>query len=144
MDQLHDFVGTLAVQVAGGLVAKEKRGVSDDSARNGHALLLSAGELARIVVHAFREADDAERGFDVLTALGLGELGEQQRQLNVLKRGEYGNEVVHLKDEADVARPPLRELISRHVRDFVARYGNTAVRGDIEAAEQIQQRSLAG
>jgi hypothetical protein len=43
MDQLHDFVGAFAVEIAGGLVAKEERGVGDDGAGDGHALLLSAG-----------------------------------------------------------------------------------------------------
>src|SRR5258706_73795 len=144
MNQLHDFVGALAVEVAGGLVAKEKGRVSDDGARDGDALRLSAGELARIMVHAFRQADDAKRGFDVLAAFGFGELGEQQRQLDVLECGEHGNEVVHLEDETDVARAPLRELIGGHVRDFVARHGDASVRGDVEAAEQIQQRRLTG
>ena len=46
LDQRHDFVGALAVEVAGGLVAEQKRGIGDDGAGNGHALLLSAGELA--------------------------------------------------------------------------------------------------
>ena len=50
LDQLHDFVGALAVQVAGGLVAKEKRGIGNDGAGDGHALLLPAGKLAREMI----------------------------------------------------------------------------------------------
>jgi hypothetical protein len=61
-----------------------------------------------------------------------------------LKGGEHGDEVVHLKDEPDVPRPPLGELIGGHMRDFIASHGDAAVCGDIETAEQIQQRSLAG
>jgi len=111
---------------------------------DGHALFLSAGELAGIVIHALGQADDAERGLHVLAALGLGEFCEQQGQLDILKGGEHGDEVVHLKDEADMARAPLGELVGGHVRDFVAGHGDAAVRGDVEAAKQIEQRGLAG
>ena len=122
----HDFVGALAVQVAGRLVAEQESRVGDDGAGNGDALLLSAGELARIMIHALGEADDAERGFNVLAPLGFGELGEEQRQLDVLKGREHGDEVVHLEDEADVACAPLGELTGGHVRDFVASDGDAA------------------
>src|SRR6266446_1080822 len=144
MDQLHDFIGAFAVEVAGGLVAEEKGGVGDDGAGDGYTLLLSAGELARIVVHAVGEADDAKGGFDVLAAIGSRELGEQKRELDVLESGEHGNEVVHLKDETDVARTPLRELVAGHVSDLVAGHSDAAVRGDVKPAEQIEQGGLAG
>src|SRR6266403_1792635 len=117
MDQLHDFIGAFAVQVAGGLVAEEKGWVGDDGAGDGYTLLLSAGELARIVVHAVGEADDAERGFDVLAAIGSRELGEQKRELDVLESGEDRDKVVHLKDETDVTGAPLGELVAGHVSD---------------------------
>src|SRR5260370_6535157 len=128
MDQLHDFIGGLAVQVAGGLVAEEKGWVGDDGEGNGDALFMSAGELARVVVHAIREADDAKRGFDMLAAMGFRELGEQKRELDVLESGEDRNEVVHLKDEADVTGAPLGELVAGHVSNLVAGNGNAAVR----------------
>src|SRR5258707_10240883 len=144
MDQLHDFIGAFAVEVAGGLVAEEKGWVGDDGAGDGYTLLLSAGELARIVVHAIREADDAERGFDVLAAIGSRELGEEERQFDVLESGEHGNEVVHLKDETDVARTPLRELVSGHVSDLVSGHSDAAVRGDVKAAEKVEQSGFSG
>ena len=125
-DQIHDFIGAFAVEVAGRFVAEKEGWVGDDGAGNGDTLFLSAGELAGIVVHALGETDDAESGFDVLAAFGLGELGEQQRQLDVLKGGEHGNQVVHLEDEADVARAPLGELAGGHVGDFVAGDGDAA------------------
>ena len=36
----------------------ESPSVGDDRARDGHALLLAAGELPRIVIHAVVETDD--------------------------------------------------------------------------------------
>ena len=60
-----------------------------------------------------------------------------------MKRGEHWNQVVHLKDETDVARAPFGELAGGHVRDFIARHGDAAVSGKVESAEKIEQRGLA-
>ena len=113
LDQGHDFIGAFAVEVAGGLVAEQEGGIGDDGAGDGDALFLAAGELPGKVVHAVGQANDGKRGLDVRAALGLGEFGEQKRQLDVLKRGEHGNEVVHLEDEADVAGAPFGEIAGR-------------------------------
>ena len=77
--------------------------VVDDGARDGDALLLTARELARVVVHAVLEADHAQRRLRALLALGREQLGEQERQLDVLERGEHRHQVVRLEDEADVS-----------------------------------------
>ena len=45
------------VQVAGGLVREQHRGLRDERARKRHALLLAARELARIVAGALAQAD---------------------------------------------------------------------------------------
>src|SRR5688572_26797145 len=42
LQQAEDFLRRGAVQVTGGLVADQKRGVRHDGARDGHALLLAA------------------------------------------------------------------------------------------------------
>ena len=47
----HGF-GIFGVEVAGGLVGQQKRRMIDDGAGDGHALLLAAGERARLVMHA--------------------------------------------------------------------------------------------
>ena len=47
LDEIHDFVGALAVEVARRFVAQQESGVGNDGARNADALLLSSGKLAR-------------------------------------------------------------------------------------------------
>ena len=71
VEQLQDLLGALAIEIAGRLVGDEDGRIGDDGARDGHALLLPARELARVVVHAILEADHAQRGLDALLALGL-------------------------------------------------------------------------
>src|SRR5712664_942335 len=144
VDKSHDLIGALAVQVAGGLIAKQEGRVRDDGPRDGDALFLPPGKLPRIVIHAVGEIDDTESGFHVFAPLRLRELGQQQRKLDVLKRREHGNQVVHLKNKADMARSPVREFAPRHVRDFVTVNSNAAGGGYVETTEKIEQRGLAG
>ena len=80
----------------------------------------------------------------MLAARGAREPREQQREFNVLVRREHRDEVVHLKDEAHVAGAPFGELAGRHVGDLIARHGNRAGGGNVEAAQEIEQRGFSG
>ena len=72
LQQVQDLVARLAVKVARRFVAEQQCRVGDDPARNAHALLLAAGQLARIMFRALREANDRQRGRDMPFALGRG------------------------------------------------------------------------
>ncbi len=52
--QVEDLAAGGAVEIAGRLVGDQQVGVGDDRPGDGDALLLAAGELARIVVLAAR------------------------------------------------------------------------------------------
>ena len=107
----HQHVlGRDAVEVACGLVGHEQGRVRDQGARNGHPLLLAAGELPRGVVHAVLEADQPQHGPHVLPALPAGEIGQHERQLDVLEGRQHRDEVVELENEADVGGAPGGEL----------------------------------
>ena len=67
--QVEDLLGALRVEVAGRLVGDEHGRVRHDRAGDGDALLLSAGELPRVVVRAVGQADDLERGQRALAPL---------------------------------------------------------------------------
>jgi hypothetical protein len=67
---------------------------------------------------------------------------EQQRQLDVLERGEHRDQVVELEDEADRARAPLRELAALSARCRAAT-STSPRRRLVDAADQVQQRGLA-
>ena len=70
-------------------------------------------------------------------------LREQQRQLDVLERGEHRNQVVELEDEADVPRAPRRERALGQPADVGVADANRAARRPIDAGQQVQQRRLA-
>ena len=109
LQQREDFRRRLRIEVAGRLVGDEQRRIGDDRAGDRDALLLAAGELPRIVLSPGRRARRCERGHDVLAALRLRELRQQQRQLDVLERRQHRDQVVELEDEPDVPRAPRGE-----------------------------------
>src|SRR5258708_29646009 len=51
-EKIHDRVAIFGVEVSGGLIGKENHGVADESACDGDALLLTAGELGGIMLGA--------------------------------------------------------------------------------------------
>ncbi len=144
LQQAQDLVGGLAVEVAGGLVADQQLRVGHDRARDRHALLLAAGELARLVLGAVGQADHVERDADVLAPLRLAQFRQQQRQFDVAFGGEHRHQVVELEHEADIARAPFRQLPGRELVDAAAADQDLARGGLVEAADQVQQRGLAG
>ena len=136
-------LGVLRVEVAGGLVGDDELGVGDDRARDRDALLLAARELAREWSRAVREPDDAQRRRGALAPLGLREVGEQQRQLDVLARGEHRDQVEELEDEAHVARAQGGELVLGEVVQALARPRPPRRRRPVEAREEVEERRLA-
>ena len=60
LQQLEHLVAGLAIEIARRLVAKQQRRIGDDGPCDADALLLSAGELARIVFRPVRQPDHFE------------------------------------------------------------------------------------
>jgi hypothetical protein len=92
---------------------------------------------------AVHEGDDLESGLDMLAALLLAELGQQQRQLDVLRRRQHRHQVVELKHEADAGRAPAGEFVLAQPVDALAGHVHLADVRPIDAAEQVEQRRLA-
>ena len=80
----------------------------------------------------------------VIAPLLLRQTRQQERQLDVLERGEHRDQVVELKDEPDVARAPRRRApASDRPLISVPPMRIEPLRRTIDAREQIQQRRLA-
>src|SRR6476619_1191854 len=83
IEELEDLGGRLRVQGTGRLVREQQRRSRDERSCDGHALLLSARELGRLVVHAVRKADARERLDRELAALASLDAAIGQWQLDV-------------------------------------------------------------
>src|SRR5690606_24131757 len=102
------------------------------------ALLLAAGELGGAVVLALGETDEGE-GLGGGEGVG-GDLGDEG---DVLARGEGGDEVVELEDEADVGAAVGGERGVVVAGEVVVEEADGAGGGDVEAAEDVEQGGLA-
>ena len=143
LEHRHRRGGGTRVEIAGRFVGDDDFRVSDDCARNGHALFLSAAELPRIVVVTIGETDQFERQRHLGVALLFAVIVQQQRQFDILISRQNGHEIVELKDVTNVVRAPRRQARTRHVGhvDSADRQASGCRR--IDTGNQIQQRRLA-
>ncbi len=141
--QLHDLVRALAVEIARWFIRDDQKRIGDDRPRDAHALLLPAGELSRSMAVTIAESDEIERGQHLLFAFRGRQRQKEQRQLDVLVRGQHGQQVIELKDKADVPRPPLGEFPFRHLGDAVRPDPNFPFARPIKPGNQVQQRRFA-
>ena len=79
LEEAEDVDRELRIEVAGGLVGEDERRLADDRARDGHALLLAAGEHARGIAAAPGEADALERLADARADEALREAEHLER-----------------------------------------------------------------
>ena len=137
-------VGRVAVEVACGLVGQHAGRLSDECARNGHALALAAGKLSRPVMQAAAKAHAFENpGGRGRRLRGLG-AADLERHRHVVERAEFGQQVVELVDEAQVLVAQAALFGRIGMRNVLAEQLDLSGGGRIEPAHQVQQRALAG
>src|SRR5690349_5940365 len=141
--QRQHFLRALGIELPGGLVEENHRWIGDDRARDADTLLLSAGELSRIVVQTIVEPDDAQREPNALVSLLLRQRREKQGQLDVLIGRQNRQQVELLKHETDMSRAPRRELTRLHRAYLGAGDGDCAPIRLVESRDQVEQGRLS-
>ncbi len=140
-EEFEDVGAVGGVEVAGGLVGEDDGRTQDEGAGEGDALLLAAGELDGVVMHAIAEADAGEQLAGAGQAVAFGV--EFVREENVFERGEGGDELIGLEDEADGLAADLGKLVLGQVADGGAVEMHVAGGGCVEAGEQAEQGGFA-
>mgnify|MGYP003733648741 CR=1 FL=1 len=126
-EQLEDFGGGRAVEVAGGFVGQQQGRSRHQRARHRHPLLLPARELVGLALLQPGQShlrQQAARALDLLPR-GLA-TGHHQRHQHVFQRGEGLDEVVCRELGLDTAPPDLREW-SELVQRIHARSGQVVI-----------------
>ena len=118
------------------LVEQQDVGGEDERAGERHALLLAAGELARIAVGERYQLDEVERAADPVGGVRPRHAAHLQRERDVVEDGEVREQRVALEDHAEVA------LLGRQVRDARVVDEDVARRGLDEAGDDHEQRGL--
>jgi hypothetical protein len=141
--QLHHRLAVRRVEVTRRLVGEKDHWIASHGARHGDTLLLTAGELRGIVLHAVRHPDALERVLHARLALRGRHAAVRERQLDVLVDREIADEVERLEDEADLPVANARAISRRELADRLATQDVAAVARRIEQAEDREQRRLA-
>jgi len=140
--EAKDGVAGVRVEVAGGLVGEDDARAVDQSAGNGGALLLAAGELAGPVFGAIGQVHRLEGGQRALSALLARNAAVDHRQLYVLHHVELGQQIEELEHEPDLAVANRRKLPRRRSFDHHIVQPDGSVSGGIQAAQDVHQRGL--
>jgi len=143
-NQLQDVGARMRIEIAGRLVREKHGGIHRESAGDGAALAFTAGQFVRQVVEAVREANRVQQLARAIVDLLLRPAAQMQRNGNILDRSEGRKEIEKLKNEADLIAAQTSELVVREAAEPRAVHFNLAGRRRIQAADEIQQRRLAG
>jgi hypothetical protein len=111
-------VAQLRIEVGERLVEEEHLGLHHEGAGQGHALLLAAGELARIALAVAFQPHEPQRLLDAGRGLGLRDLSHLEPEGHVLGHRHVREERVTLEHHAGVA--PVR----RHMGDVLGPDGD--------------------
>jgi hypothetical protein len=130
------------IEVAGRLVGEQDVGVAGERPRQRHALLLTAGQLARQVIQATAEADLVEQRGGLVARVGAAP--DLQRQGDILERRHAGQQLERLEHEADPSGAQGRAGILVERGQVFTEQLDPARRRQVQAGEQAEQRRLAG
>src|SRR5439155_6565493 len=133
------FVGF--VEIAGGLVGKNDFRLIDQRPRDGHALLLAAGELNGEMRQAIAEADALQRFFGLLFVRDAMEI---LREHDVFERRKIRYEMKLLKNEADFFRPIADQLVLAKFREIDVINDDMSGSERVQPAKNIHERCFPG
>ena len=139
LQQLQDLLAGFVVKRARGLVAQKQLGILGQCAGDGHALLLAARKLRRKVGEAFTQADLAKRLF------GIERIGaDLRREFDVLKRRQVRDQIVELKDKADIGATVFHKLCLVGGAHIAPVHRHSAGGRRVHTAQDVERRGLAG
>ena len=145
LEHAQHFLARARVQVAGRLVGEDQRRMVDQRARDGHALLLAAGELGGLVVHAVLQADPAQHLPGLLQGLAIGKMAGRvrERHRHVFQGARARQQVEILEDEAELVVAHQGALVVGQRRHILTVEPVFARRRAVQAAQDVHQRALA-
>src|ERR1041384_809580 len=111
LEQIHDLFALRRMKIARRLVRENQTRISDYCARDADQLWLSTGKLGRIEILLTDDLKSIERVADDRLAILPTHVSIRERQLEILEHRLIVEQVVTLKDEADVFVPQFSALL---------------------------------
>lgn len=101
LEYVHDDLSGAGVQGTGRLIGQDNRRLANQSTGDGHALLLAARQLERVMVTPVGKPDGLERRLGPPTPFAAAHPAVNQGQFHVRLGIKVGKQVKALKDEPD-------------------------------------------
>ena len=139
----HLFSARL-IECTGRLVSEQQSRLPDKRPRDRHSLLLSSGEFTRLVVNPFRESEHLDRIHAHLLRLFQGQPPDEQWHHDILGHIIGLDEMVLLKNEADLFIPDPGQLLLLRLPDADAVEHVCPGIRFIHTADHIHQGTLSG
>ncbi len=136
-EKRHHRVSVLAVESRSRLVGEDDRGFGGDGTGNGHTLLLTAREVARVIVKALAEPHFTQHFLGAARGLIALAADDVEGDANVLERSQRREQIVGLEDEAYVLAAHFREFFRREAARRLSLDENVA-RGRRENTASIE------
>jgi len=98
--QVVKSIARFRIQIPRRLVGEEEGRIIDQRPRNGHALLLPAGELPRAVIEAMAQPHSFKKPAGPSLGLARRQPGDPRGHRRILKRGKLPKQMMELEDKA--------------------------------------------
>ena len=132
------------VERAGRLVGEDDGRVHAQCAGDGDALHLAAAHLAGALCHQRAQSEALEPQHGLRCGLRVRHAAQHERQRDVFHRGQFGQQLARLEDEAERVAAQCGALGVGHGGEVGAAELHGAGGGRDDAGERVQQRGLAG
>ena len=143
LEQVDHLPGRLPVERRRRLVGENQARPVDQRAGDRHPLALAARQHPRLIVDAVSKAEPVEDLGAAPAHRVRPFVAELHRHLDVFVGGQRVEQVMHLKDKADIA-PDRDEFPRRQPRQIAAEDFDAAFLHRAQGADQGQERRLAG
>ena len=136
----------MAVEVAGGFIRQQERGLVDQGAGDGDTLLLAPGQLVGMMIGAIGQAHDLQGGQRPVALLVAGHMPVhiQHGQLDVFQRRSARQQVESLENKTDFLVANIRQVIAVELGDIGAIEQVYPARRAVQATDDVHQRGFAG
>ena len=137
------FLLVLCVKGTTRLIGEHDIGLVDKRSCDCHTLFLAAGEFVGLVRSTVGKSHEGKEFLCPLPGLSPRSTADEGRHHHILQRGELGQELMELKDEAHVHVAKDGALGVAELHHIYAIDNDTAAVGLVERAHNLQERGLA-
>jgi hypothetical protein len=131
------------IERASRLIGQDDVGAIDQGTGDADALLLTAGQLSRLVIETVGHAETGQQRNSAALTFPTAEPRVNRRHLDIAQRAQFRQQVITLKDEAKMFAAQRGELVRIERRRFPAINQIVARGRPVEAPDHIHQRRLA-